>query len=492
MKRESGILLHISSLPSKYGIGTFGKEAYKFVDLLEKSGQTYWQILPLGPTSFGDSPYQSFSIHALNPYFIDVDLLKEEKLLKQKDITDSTTGKYINYGKLYIERYDILYKAFLNFDVNDNDYLWFKGEHRYWLDDYAIFMSIKEKHDDNSPLLWPKKYRKRDPEAINDFIKTHKEEIEFQKFMQFLAYKQYFNLRKYANRKGIKIIGDIPIYLSYDSSDVWTKPHLFMLDEDYKPTYVAGVPPDGFSPEGQLWGNPLYNWAKHKEENFKWWIGRIKSQLHLYDYIRIDHFIGFVNYYKIKATAETAVKGVWEKAEGFLLFEQLKRELGDNLPIIAEDLGVVTDEVRRLLKETGYPGMKVLQFGFDLKGDSDAAPHNILYNYVVYTGTHDSKTTRQWINELDPKELDYVLDYINGYKSSAVYSLIKTAFKTNAKLVIIPIQDYLDLGKHSRINEPATIGHNWIWRLDENYLTKELIQKIKHVTTLYRRKRKEK
>lgn len=489
MNRSSGILLHFSSLPSKYGIGTFGKEAYKFVDFLKETKQTYWQFLPIGPTSYGDSPYQSFSINALNPYFIDLDILVSEGLLKQSDIIDSTDGNYINYGKLYNERYVVLRKAINNFDLNNKDYLAFIEKHKDWVIDYAHFMAIKKRFDDISLMYWPNEVRNRDEAVLEKLILEEKEQINFQLFLQFKAYSQYLNLKKYANEQGIKLMGDIPIYLSYDSSDVWMRPELFMLDENNIPVYVAGVPPDNYAVDGQLWGNPLYNWPKHEEEDFMWWINRIKRQLELFDSIRIDHFIGFANYYKIPAKDETAVNGVWEKAPGSKLFKKVKEELGE-LNIIAEDLGVVNDDVRKLLKDTNFPGMKLLQFGFSNDPNNEFLPHNYPEKSVAYTGTHDNFTTKEWFESLDEKSLNQCINYINSKsEEDRVYSLIKETLKSQSYLAIIPMQDYLELGSEGRMNVPATVGNNWKWRLTNSYNNVDLINKIKELTILYGRKK---
>lgn len=491
MSRTSGILLHVTSLPSNYGIGTFGKEAYRFIDFLERTNQTYWQFLPLGPTSFGDSPYQSFSINALNPYFIDLDILVSEGLLNNNDIIDSTYSKDINYGRLYDERYQVLRKAFNKFNENNYDYENFINIHKDWVYDYAHFMTIKKLFDDVSLMYWPNEVRIRDNETINKLINENQEEIKFHLFLQFQAYKQFYELKRYANNKGIKLIGDIPIYVSYDSSDVWTRPELFMLDHKNIPTHVAGVPPDNFSKDGQLWGNPLYNWEKHKEQNFKWWIKRIKNQTEMFDVIRIDHFIGFINYYKIPAQDKTAANGIWEKALGRELFNQVKIELGE-LNIIAEDLGVITDEVRALLKDTGFPGMKLLQFAFDSREESDYIPHLYPTNSVAYTGTHDNETTKEWFTKLNENDLNYCLDYINcTNKNNQVDSLIKETLKSPSNLAIIPIQDYLGLGREGRMNIPSTLGNNWMWRLNKDYENEELIDKVRNFTNLYGRKRKE-
>lgn len=490
MARKSGILLHISSLPSKYGIGTFGIEAYKFVDFLVETNQSFWQFLPLGPTSYGDSPYQSFSNNALNPYFIDLDLLVEDNLLTLDEIMDSSNGTRVDYGKLYMERFNTLKLAFNRFNLENNLFKDFLNENSEWIYDYADFMAIRKSFGDSSLIDWPKEIRTRNNYSLNKILEELKDEVNFQLFLQFQAYTQYMKLKKYANKKGINIIGDIPIYVSYDSSDLWVNPNLFMLDEENIPTYVAGVPPDSFSKDGQLWGNPLYNWNNHKNTNFKWWINRIKNQTKLFDMIRVDHFIGFVNYFKIPAKDKTAVNGVWEKALGRELFIELKKELG-NLNIIAEDLGVVTNEVKALLKETGFPGMKVLQFAFNPNEESDYLPHLYSRNSVAYTGTHDNETTKEWFEKLNKEELEYCLSYINCSNDELrVDSFIKEILKSPADLAIIPMQDYLNLGSEARMNKPSTSSSNWQWRLEHDFKTIELVNKIKNFTKLYGRANK--
>lgn len=488
--RESGILLHVSSLPSKYGIGNFGSEAYKFVDFLEKTKQTYWQILPIGPTSYGDSPYQSFSSNALNPYFIDLEMLVDEKLIKKSDIIDSTTGDKIDYGKLYEERYLVLSKAFKNFDLSNKDFLKFLNDEKAWLHDYALFMAIKKSFDDVSLIEWPSRVRMRNAEAISKLETHYQDEINFQKFMQFKAYEQYYALKDYANSKGIKIFGDIPIYVSYDSSDVWVNPSLFQLDGDNKPTHVAGVPPDSFSADGQLWGNPLYNWEELEKTNFLWWIERIRNQAKLFDALRIDHFIGFVNYFKIPAQDKTARNGVWVKGVGSKLFKAIKAELGD-LNIIAEDLGLVTDDVIALLEETNFPGMKLLHFAFDPAGDSNNLPHFHPVNSVAYPGTHDNETSKQWLENLNEESFEFFLNYTNSNRENALNSIIKETLKSPARIAVIPMQDYLGLGSFARMNIPSTLGNNWDWRLSENYLDEELVNKVLLYTKTFGRVRKD-
>lgn len=488
--RETGILLHISSLPSKYGIGTFGHEAYRFVDFLEKTNQTYWQLLPLGPTSYGDSPYQTFSVFATNPYFIDLDILVGEGLLKDFEIINSEkTHNKVDYHTLYNERFIVLRKAFDRFNESEEYYQVFLKEQESWIYDYSFFMALKNHFDGVSWMEWPIDIRLRKPETLKQLETDLRDEINFHMFVQYKAYQQYFNLKNYANSKGIKIIGDIPIYVAYDSSDVWVNSHLFQLDEEKIPVYVAGVPPDNFTLDGQLWGNPLYNWSKHEEEDFKWWVNRIKFQVKFFDMLRIDHFIGFENYYSIPFTDDTARNGKWQKGPGIKLFNQIKKDLGD-LNIIAEDLGVLTDEVRKLLKDTGFPGMKLLQFGFDASGNSEYIPYLYDENTIAYTGTHDNETTRQWIDNLNERDRNFCLDYINCTKpGDEVFSMIKATLATKSKIAIIPMQDYLDLGEEARFNIPSTLGNNWIWRLDKNYLTEELINIVSRLVQLYGRKR---
>ncbi len=486
--RRSGILCHISSLPSPYGIGTFGKKAYEFVDFLVETKQSYWQILPLGPTSYGDSPYQTFSAFANNPYFIDLDLLVEEKLLTKEDIqSDYQSERYVDYDKLYKIRFEILKKAFKQFDLEDQDYLKFLNKESHWVYDYALFMALKGHHDGDSWLYWDEKIRLRDSKTLEHYKSLLKEDIDFYQFLQFKAYEQWYKLKAYANKRHIDIIGDMPIYVSYDSSDVWANPKMFDLDQERLPYHVAGVPPDNYSDDGQLWGNPLYDWDYLEKHDFSWWIERVKSSMELFDMIRIDHFIGFVNFFSIKYGEKNAKKGVWKKGPGIKLFESIEKHIG-HVNIIAEDLGVVTDDVRALLKETGFPGMKLLQFAFDSREESDYIPHLYPRNVIAYTGTHDNQTTASWFETLPKKDLEYCLDYIN-YQGvgSPVDALIKTTLGCVADAAIIPIQDYLHLKEEGRMNIPSTLGNNWRWRLLESELTTDLKTKIKHFTELYGR-----
>ena len=485
--RSSGILLHISSLPGPYGIGTFGEAAYQFIDFLKKSKQSYWQILPLGPTSYGDSPYQTFSGNALNHYFIDLDRLIQEKLLTKKDIVmHKVNPKDIHYGALYEDRLPILKKAFLRFEKN-KAYTRFLNQHAAWLHNYALFMSLKRFFDGAPFNQRPEDIKMRYDFALTYYNDKLNEDIEFHKFLQFKAYQQWFLLKNYANKKGIQIIGDIPIYLAYDSSEVWTQPQVFQLNHEKEMTHVAGVPPDGFSEDGQLWGNPLYDWGYLKHTNYDFWVARMSSQSKLYDMIRIDHFIGFEHYYSIPAHEKTARHGVWLDGPGYDLFQTIESRLG-KLNIIAEDLGRVTTRVVELLKNTGFPGMKLTQFALYDEGNNASLPHGFPVNTVAYTGTHDNETTKSWFKHLNVKTKTHVLRYTNtGSRESVTYGLIKETLKCPSKIAIIPFQDYLELGDAGRMNEPSTIGKNWRFRTVHRDFTIQLQRKIAMLTKLYGR-----
>ena len=401
--RLCGILMPIFSLPSKYGIGTFGSEAKRFVDFLHKAGQSYWQILPLNPTNYGDSPYQSFSSFAGNPYFIDIETLIEEKLIDQVTADSFDFGddyEKIDYGKLYDNRLNLLRLAFKNFE-KDADYIEFTNSNSYWLDDFSLFMALKNANADSSWQTWEKPLRFRETEAISKAKTQYAKDIEFYKFVQYEFAKQWKDLKKYANSKGISIIGDIPIYVALDSADVWSNPKQFLLNEDLEPTLVAGVPPDAFSEDGQLWGNPIYNWELMEKDNFSWWKKYLGNALNKYDIVRIDHFRGFESYFTIPFGDKDAKNGKWKKGPDTKLFDALKKEFGEDLPIIAEDLGLLTPDVLKMLKATGFPGMKVLQFAFDSSLKSDYLPHNFNKNCVVYTGTHDNDTIIGWLSSAD-------------------------------------------------------------------------------------------
>lgn len=491
--RASGILLPVASLPSEYGIGAFSKEAYEFVKMLKKAGQSYWQILPLGPTGYGDSPYQSFSTFAGNPYYIDLEEFVEKGWLKKKECKACDFGsdqRYVDYAKIYESRFGLLRKAFSRSGIEtDQKFRRFCEKQSGWLDDYALFMELKEAHGGKSWSQWKEKYRRRDAQALKRFEEKHIEGILFQKFLQYAFYTQWKRLKKYANKKGIQIIGDIPIYVSFDSSDSWADPRLFQVDEDGLPTGVAGCPPDAFSATGQLWGNPLYNWEYHKSTGYQWWIRRIRQCMELYDVIRIDHFRGFDAYYSIPYGAETAESGHWEAGPGMDLFRTVKEKLGE-VRIIAEDLGYLTDSVIQMVKESGYPGMKILEFAFDAREPSNYLPYNYDKNSVVYTGTHDNETLAGWYEALRPEDQAFALRYMGRKKldtKSAVWEIIRLAQASVSDTCIIPIQDYLCLGNEARINHPSTLGGNWMWRLEKGEITEKLIKKIRKMTKLYGR-----
>ncbi|MCH5248585.1 MAG: 4-alpha-glucanotransferase [Lachnospiraceae bacterium] len=492
--RKSGVLLPVSSIPSKYGIGTFSRQAYEFVDLLEQAGQTYWQILPLGPTGYGDSPYQSFSTFAGNPYYIDLETLIEEGYLTKKDCDSYDFGdndEYIDYEKIYFSRFKVLRTAFKNAGSNnleaDKAYRDFVRKNAYWLDDYALYMAVKNSFDGVSFIEWDEDIRLRKKAALEKYKEKYKDEIDFYKFQQFIFTKQWFALKEYANKKKIKIIGDIPIYVAFDSSDTWANPKLFQLNENLEPIGVAGCPPDAFSVTGQLWGNPLYRWEYHKETGYEWWMKRISYCYKLYDVVRIDHFRGFDEYYSIPYGDPTAEFGHWEKGPGYDIFKTMKAELGKK-PVIAEDLGFLTDSVLKLVKKTGYPGMKILQFAFDSREESDYLPHNYTTNSVVYTGTHDNDTVLGWLRTMNRHDRSFAKRYLNINKNKDIqWEFIRAAMASVSDTCIIPMQDYLGLGAEARINIPSTLGLNWKWRMLPGAFNEELALRIRNMTKLYGR-----
>ncbi len=494
--RASGILLPISSLPGKYGIGCFSKEAYKFVDFLEKAGQKYWQILPVGPTSYGDSPYQSFSTFAGNPYFISLESLVEQGLLKKKECDEADFGKLadsVDYHKLYLERFQLLRKAYERSNITQKEEFHdFRRENAFWLNDYAVFMAVKTFFGGKSFEEWPEDIRRRWEYALNYYRRELYYDIEFYEYIQYEFYRQWFQLKKYANEKGIKIIGDIPIYVAYDSADVWAHPELFQMDAEGKPRTVAGCPPDGFSATGQLWGNPLYRWDYHRDTGYSWWIRRMEKCTSLYDVTRIDHFRGFDQYFSIPAGADDATEGHWEQGPGISLFHAIRARLGD-IQIIAEDLGYITDSVRKLVWECGFPNMKVLEFAFDSRdssGPGEYLPHNYNKNCVVYTGTHDNETLLGWLDNILPEEVEMVKKYVGRdtkEKKELVSDLIRVAQSSVADYCIIPIQDYLCLDNGARINTPSTVGTNWKWRVSDKQLSNKLAEKIKEYAVVYGR-----
>lgn len=484
----------IFSLPSKYGIGCFSKEAYTFVDQLKKGGQKYWQILPLGPTGYGDSPYQSFSTFAGNPYFIDLESLVNEGLLTDAECAAYDFGdniKYIDYEKIYRARFLILRKAYDRSGLKEDcKFREFEKTNAFWLEDYALYMAVKKHFGEVSWNFWNEDIRLREPACLERYRSELHEEIGFYKFLQYVFSRQWNSLKTYANQNGIQIIGDIPVYVAFDSADSWSHPELFQFDRLKNPIAVAGCPPDGFSATGQLWGNPLYDWEYHQNTSYDWWIRRISYCFQLYDVVRIDHFRGFDEYYSIPFGEPTAEHGCWKKGPGIDLFRHLKSRIGD-VNIIAEDLGYMTDSVRQLVKESGYPGMKVLEFAFDSREKSDYMPHNYGRNCVVYTGTHDNDTVQGWYRSIVPEDRQLSVEYLGNDKTDwkdIHWDFIRLALGSVADLAVIPIQDYLGLGSEARTNRPSTLGNNWKWRLSSGEVTDELLQKMNRLTDLYGRK----
>lgn len=492
--RTCGILLHITSLPNKYGIGTLGKSAFEFVDFLVKAKQGAWQVLPIGPTSYGDSPYQTFSAFAGNPYFIDLDILKDEGLLLEEEFVHLMTDNEdtVDYAFQYYNRFDVLKKAFNRFDKENKTYKKFKRENKWWLDDYALFMTIKYLYDGNSWWTWEKDLKLHKKNAIALVKKKYVNDIEFWCFLQFKFFEQWYALKNYANQNGIKIIGDIPIYVAQDSSDVWSNPTNWQMDTECNPVNVAGCPPDAFAKLGQLWGNPIYNYELMEQDGYTWWIKRVEESLKLYDTVRIDHFRGFESYYSISYGSTDAVNGKWVKGPGIKLFNAIKEKLGD-VSIIAEDLGFLTEDVYELLKETGYPGMKILQFGFDIKSDSEYLPHNYPKNCVVYPGTHDNMTVLSWFNDLTEEEKWFVRNYLDIKDDYFIADkMVRACLASVADTAIIQMQDYLGLGDEGRMNVPSTLGGNWIWRLPAKNLNTSLAGYLAFLSETYRRSKLEK
>lgn len=497
--RTCGVLMHITSLPSPYGVGTLGSEAYKFVDFLKKAGQTYWQILPVGPTGFGDSPYQSYSAFAGNPMLIDIDELIKAGLVSEddKDLKILAEKKeFADFGQMFSFKRLILAKAHAAFAANaDSEQMYLFGKfcrkNAWWLDDYAMFMSMKYFFKQVMWTEWADNYRLRDPQTLAKYAEEHGVDIDCWKFMQFLFFRQYKKLKKYANKRGISIYGDMPIYVSMDSSDIWANPEMFMLDSDRKPTKVAGCPPDDFSPTGQLWGNPLYDWDYMDKNNYKWWIKRVQYSAKLFDLTRIDHFRGFESFYAIPAGDKTAEHGEWLQGPSMKLFSAIKAELGD-VKLVAEDLGFLTDEVKAMLKAAGYPGMNVLEFGFGGE-DSSYLPHNYVKNSVVYIGTHDNETALGWYLAQDKAGKKRIRKYLGLDKSASdgkvVRELIRCAYASVSENCVIQMQDWLCLDNSARMNIPSTIGGgNWAWRMDKDACTKELAKEMKKMAKTYFRK----
>jgi 4-alpha-glucanotransferase len=499
-ERSAGILLHPTSLPGKYGIGDLGNDAYKFIDFLKSAGQNIWQVFPLGPTGYGDSPYQCFSAFAGNPFLISPDKLMEDGFLSEKDLNplEKSDPVKVDFGSVIEYKRSILQKAFNNFknDFNslEDEFNKFCATHKDWLDDFALFMALKDFHNGEVWSKWEKDLKRRTEIALHKWEEKLSDEILYHKFIQFNFFRQWKAVRKYANKTGIKIVGDMPIFIAYDSADLWANKEEFTVDEEGNLTFVAGVPPDYFSSTGQLWGNPLYKWDLMTKNDFLWWRKRFTSLLELVDIIRIDHFRGFSAYWKIPGGSKTAEPGKWVKAPGKKLFKTVKKHLGD-LPILAEDLGVITPDVEALRDQFNFPGMKVLQFAFGKEMETKFLPHNFVPNCVVYTGTHDNDTTKGYFEKEknnDEDIFEHVQKYLNYFGEDIVTEMIRAAYASVANIVIIPMQDILNLGGEARMNFPSTLGGNWSWRFTWDQVNENLASHYKGLTVLYERPPKKK
>lgn len=492
--RSSGIILHPTSLPGPDGIGDLGPEAYRWVNFLKQCGCRLWQVLPLSPTGYGDSPYQSFSAFAGNPYLISPAMLLEDDLITEADLKDRPEfpDDRVDYGPVIRWKLDLLdcaYDRFLKGSFSDlsKELRQFQASEVSWLDDFSLFMAIKESHDMVSWENWPSPLRMRDEQALLKFRSENPELLEKIIFRQFIFFRQWERLHKYANDQGIQIIGDIPIFVAFDSADAWANPELFFMDEDRKPTFVAGVPPDYFSPTGQLWGNPIYKWDVHKETGYAWWIKRLSATLKLFDIVRLDHFRGFAGYWEIPAGAETAESGRWVPGPGIELFNTIQQAMGD-LPIIAEDLGEITPDVIELREALGLPGMKVLQFAFQTNPHDPFLPHNYPRNCVAYTGTHDNDTTTGWYRKAPEKEKDLARRYLARSGDDIAWDFIRAAWSSVAAFTLAPMQDFLSLGTEARMNLPGQLGGNWSWRVRSDVLSSEwLVSRIRETNFLYSR-----
>ncbi len=506
MDRKFGILLPVSALPSDNGIGCFSKEAYDFVDYLSMMGASYWQILPLGQTGYGDSPYQSCSTFAGNPYFIDLGRLVENGFIRNEDLPYHHMGgeiSYVDYGDIYEKRYPLLKKAYENspyaehvkghwcdwsYDEQRAGFEKFREENQEWLSDYSRFMAIKDFYNGKAFCEWDEGVRKRWEEPLNDITFRLTNDIRFYEFLQYMFHVHYMDLKRYANEKGIKIIGDLPIYVAYDSADTWSHPELFWLDGEGNPTEVAGCPPDAFTADGQLWGNPLYDWEYHRNTGYDWWVKRLGKAFEWYDVVRIDHFRGFEAFYAVPGNEKTARLGRWVTGPGIDFFNVMKQRLGDR-EIIAEDLGFLTDGVRKLLSDSGYPGMKVLEFAFYPGDKSDYLPHRYPENTVAYTGTHDNETLLGWYENAQEDVREYASRYTGiSDERHTNWDFIRLLFQSKANTVIIPLQDFLELDNEARFNTPSTMGGlNWRWRVNSQDMTEKLSGKIRDMADLYER-----
>ena len=489
--RLSGILLHPSSLPSRYGIGSLGPEAYQFIDWLVSCGQKVWQLLPLGPTDWSHSPYQCYSAFAGNPDLISLDLLVEDGLLANGDLSTlkPVSGSKINFKRVEALRQPLLKKAFGRFTelhiTDGHDYQFFWNIHSWWLESWSLFYACRANIVAKDWSEWDEGLKHREAATLEKYYFEYKTDVDYQRFLQFNFFKQWFALKNYANAREVKIFGDIPLYVSYDSADVWANQELFLLDEKSRPTLVGGVPPDYFSATGQLWGNPLFDWDKLEQRGYDWWLARIHFNLTLFDWVRIDHFRGLESFWAIPANETTAIGGSWMKAHGDAMLERLKSQLGD-LPVIAEDLGIITEEVNQLRKKYNLPGMKVLQFAFASDATNEHLPHQHERDFVVYTGTHDNDTTLGWLGSIAPDEKTYLSQYI-GSDSPTHWDMMRLAMASVAQIAIIPMQDVLGLGQNGRMNKPGTVKHNWIWKMSASGFDKKLGARLLEITQRYGR-----
>ncbi len=499
--RRCGMLLPVASLPSRFGIGAFSKEAYEFVDQLREAGQQVWQILPLGPTGYGDSPYQSFSAFAGNPYFIDLETLIQEGLLTEEECQATDLGNdeaRIAYDKIYENRFPLLKRAYerwkesLGGGKKADEAAGQMAEEllREETREYCFYMAVKDHFQSQSWDLWDEDIRLRKTEAMERYRSLLRDETGFYEFLQIKFEEQWGRLKSYANSQGIQIMGDIPIYVAFDGADSWAYPQLFQFDENRMPEGVAGCPPDAFSATGQLWGNPLYDWEYHRKTGYEWWMKRMEYCFSMYDLVRVDHFRGFDEYYSIPYGDETAQNGSWKLGPGIEIFRKMGEHFGKKLPIVAEDLGFLTPSVYRLLEETGFPGMKVLEFAFEEGGTSPYLPHNYGKNCVVYTGTHDNDTLAGWYKDMEIEQKEFSIDYLGNGRTPTDqihWDFIRLALSSVADLAVIPVQDYLGLGKEARINRPSTLGNNWQWRLLPGQLDEKTIRRCRRMAEVYGR-----
>ncbi len=494
VERQSGVLLHPTSLPGRYGIGSLNRAAYEWVDFLAATRQSLWQVLPLGPTGYGDSPYQSFSSFAGNPYLISLEELADEGLMNASELAHAPDfpADSVDFGAIYLWKLPVLRRAAAHFAARGPaalraEFDRFCAAQAAWLDDFALFMALKDAHGGAPWIQWAMPLRGRQPAALAQAATEHADAVHGHKFNQWLFFRQWARLKAYANGKGIQIVGDIPIFVAMDSSDAWTNPHEFFLDADYQPTVVAGVPPDYFSETGQLWGNPLYRWDVMAQNGYAWWLRRIHAALRVYDIVRIDHFRGFAGYWEVPASEKTAVKGQWVQGPGAHFFDVVKQELGD-LPIIAEDLGEITPDVVELRNRFDLPGMKILQFAFSTDASDKFLPHNYRPGFVVYSGTHDNDTTRGWYEQsATDKERDFFRRYCRTDGGDAAWTLVELAFRSVAVIAIAPLQDLLSLGTAARMNLPGRADGNWTWRFQPEQLSSHVAARLLEATTIYGR-----